>query len=151
LELLANRPVAEVTGDSAAAPPPADIPILVGTEAVLHRVAGAAAVAFLDFDQELLAPRYRAAEAALGLLARAARLVGGRSTGGGRRRRCGRARPGPLAAPGPGPRRALQRPGRRPPPPRPAPGGSGSPPRLTFDQGFRPPTGGTCGPYAFPT
>jgi primosomal protein N' (replication factor Y) len=78
LELLANRPVAEVTADTAAGPPPAGVPILVGTEAVLHRVAGAGAVAFLDFDQELLAPRYRAADAALGMLARAARLVGGR-------------------------------------------------------------------------
>ena len=38
-------------------------------------------VAFLDFDQELLAPRYRAAEEALGLLVRAARLVGGPARG----------------------------------------------------------------------
>jgi primosomal protein N' (replication factor Y) len=82
LELLANRPVAEITADSAAGPPPADVPILVGTEAVLHRAVGAAAVAFLDFDQELLAPRYRAAEAALSMLARAARLIGGRTDGG---------------------------------------------------------------------
>jgi primosomal protein N' (replication factor Y) len=52
--------------------------VLVGTEAVLHRVARADAVAFLEFDQELLAPRYRAAEEALALLARASRLVGGR-------------------------------------------------------------------------
>ena len=78
LELLANQPVAEVTADSAAGPPPVGAAVLVGTEAVLHRVAGARAVAFLDFDQELLAPRYRAAEAALALLARAARVVGGR-------------------------------------------------------------------------
>jgi primosomal protein N' (replication factor Y) (superfamily II helicase) len=82
LELLANRPVAEVTGDSADGLPSADVAILVGTEAVLHRVPAAHAVAFLDFDQELLAPRYRAAEAALGLLARAARVVGGRGAGG---------------------------------------------------------------------
>ncbi len=82
LELLANQPVAEVSADTAAGPPPAGVPILVGTEAVLHRVAGARAVAFLDFDQELLAPRYRAAEAALGMLARAARLIGGRNGGG---------------------------------------------------------------------
>jgi primosomal protein N' (replication factor Y) len=39
-------------------------------------------VAFLDLDQELLAPRYRAAEQALALLARAARLVGGKHGGG---------------------------------------------------------------------
>jgi primosomal protein N' (replication factor Y) len=55
---------------------------VVGTEAVLHRVARADVVAFLDFDQELLAPRYRAGEEALALLARAARLVGGRRDGG---------------------------------------------------------------------
>ena len=82
LELLANQPVAEVSADTAAGPPPAGVPILVGTEAVLHRVAGARSVAFLDFDQELLAPRYRAAEAALGMLARAARLMGGRHHSG---------------------------------------------------------------------
>ena len=81
LELLANQPVAEVSADTAAGPPPAGVGILVGTEAVLHRLAGARSVAFLDFDQELLAPRYRAAEAALGMLARAARLMGGRTGG----------------------------------------------------------------------
>jgi len=82
LELLANRPVVEVSADTAAGPPAADVPILVGTEAVLHRAAGAWAVAFLDFDQELLAPRYRAGEAALAMLARAARMTGGRTRGG---------------------------------------------------------------------
>jgi primosomal protein N' (replication factor Y) (superfamily II helicase) len=82
LELLANQPVAEVSADTAAGPPPAGAGILVGTEAVLHRVAGARSVAFLDFDQELLAPRYRAAEAALAMLARAARLTGGRHHSG---------------------------------------------------------------------
>ena len=35
-------------------------PLLIGTEAVLHRVGSASLVVFLDFDQELLAPRYRA-------------------------------------------------------------------------------------------
>ena len=45
-------------------------PVVVGTEAVLHRVPRADAVAFLDFDSELLAPRFRAAEEALALLAR---------------------------------------------------------------------------------
>lgn len=80
LELLAGRRVVEVTADTGWVGDGA--PILVGTEAVLHRVAGARAVAFLDFDQELLAPRYRAAEAAFALLARAARIVGGRGTGG---------------------------------------------------------------------
>lgn len=58
--------------------------LIVGTEAVLHarqraRSARVAMVAFLDFDQELLAARYRAAEQALGLVVMASRLVGGRS------------------------------------------------------------------------
>ena len=53
-------------------------PVLVGTEAVLHRVASASLVVFLDFDYELLAPRYRSAEQALALLALASRVVGGR-------------------------------------------------------------------------
>jgi primosomal protein N' (replication factor Y) len=77
LELLAGQPVAEVTGESDAAPPPWPA-VVVGTEAVLHRVAGARTAVFLDFDQELLAPRYRAGEQALTLLARAGRMVGGR-------------------------------------------------------------------------
>lgn len=77
LELLAGRTVAEVTGDTAVGPlPPA--PVLVGTSAVLHRAARARVVAFLDFDQELLAARYRAGEEALALLARAGRVVDGR-------------------------------------------------------------------------
>jgi primosomal protein N' (replication factor Y) len=53
--------------------------VVLGTEAVLHGPPGdSVAVVFLEFDQELTAPRYRAAEEALGLLARAARRVGGR-------------------------------------------------------------------------
>jgi primosomal protein N' (replication factor Y) (superfamily II helicase) len=51
---------------------------------VLHLVGGADTVALLDFDQELLAPRYRAAEQALALVVRAARLLGGRRGRGGR-------------------------------------------------------------------
>jgi primosomal protein N' (replication factor Y) len=57
-------------------------PVVVGTEAVLHRVRRAGGVAFLDIDQHLLAPRYAAAEETLALLVRAGRLVGGRGTGG---------------------------------------------------------------------
>ena len=81
LEALTGRPVGEVSAGSGALPA---AQVLIGTEAVLYREAelqragGAAAVAFLDFDQELLAPRFRAGEEALALLARAARLVGGR-------------------------------------------------------------------------
>jgi primosomal protein N' (replication factor Y) len=82
LEVLAGEPVAEVTaarddgGDPGAR-------IVVGTEAVLQRSVRADAVAFLDLDQELLAPRYRAAEQAFALVARAARVVGasGRTSG----------------------------------------------------------------------
>ena len=81
LEALAGRPVAEVSAGDQQAPVEADV--LVGTEALLHHLAATDAVVFLDFDQELLAPRFRAAEQALALLARAARLVGGR-TGDGR-------------------------------------------------------------------
>ena len=78
---LIGEPVGEVTAVSGAA----DVPtsrVVVGTEATLHQIDRADAVAFLDFDQELLAPRYRAAEQALGLLARAARLLGGKGGGG---------------------------------------------------------------------
>jgi primosomal protein N' (replication factor Y) (superfamily II helicase) len=74
LETLVGEPVAEVTA-AAEGPPPVDARVLIGTEALLHRVPRAGSVAFLDFDQELLALRYRAAEQALGLLARAARIV----------------------------------------------------------------------------
>jgi primosomal protein N' (replication factor Y) len=55
--------------------------VLIGTEAVLHRVRRAAAVSFLDIDLHLLAPRLSATEDALSLLVRAGRLVGSRGTG----------------------------------------------------------------------
>jgi primosomal protein N' (replication factor Y) len=81
--LLPRVAVAEVDAATAALP---SAPVLVGTEAVLHRAIAAAAgvelVAFLEFDQELLATRYRAAEQALWLLVRAARIVGGRRGAG---------------------------------------------------------------------
>jgi primosomal protein N' (replication factor Y) len=79
LERLAGVPVGEVTADSDAVP---DTPVLVGTEAVLRRVDQADAVAFLDLDAELLMPHYRAAEQAMALVARAARIVGGKAGGG---------------------------------------------------------------------
>ena len=72
LEALAGRPAATVTAESQALPA---VPILVGTEAVLHRVRRAGAVVFLDFDAEMLAPRYRAGEQTMALLARAARIA----------------------------------------------------------------------------
>lgn len=77
---IARRPVTEV--DSSTENLPADADLYVGTEAVFHRLDGADLVAFLDFDQEILAPRYRAAEEAMSLLAQAARLVGRRENGG---------------------------------------------------------------------
>lgn len=77
LEALAKTPVVEVTGATRDLRLD-DARVYVGTEAVLHQVDSADVVAFLDFDQELLAPRYRAAEEAFALLVRAGRLVGGR-------------------------------------------------------------------------
>jgi len=56
--------------------------IVIGTEAVLHRPEirrrRPALVAFLDFDQELLAPRYRAVVQAQWLATRGAQLLAGR-------------------------------------------------------------------------
>ena len=74
LEALLRCEVVEVSGPEVNRVPTA--PVLVGTEAVLHRVRRAALVAFLDFDQHLLAPTFTAVEAALALLVRAARMVG---------------------------------------------------------------------------
>jgi primosomal protein N' (replication factor Y) len=79
LEAAANRPVVAVTGESDAL---LDADVYVGTEAVLHRVRNIDVVVFLDFDAELLAPRYRAVEHSLALLVRAGRLVGSRDRGG---------------------------------------------------------------------
>lgn len=81
LEALAGEPVMAITGETPN-DEMSDRRLLVGTEAALHRVDHADVVAFLDFDQELFAPRYRAAEEALGLLVRASRMVGDRSGGG---------------------------------------------------------------------
>jgi len=87
LEALVGEPVGEVASTSLKGNDPdravsLQRRVVVGTEAVLHQVDRAEVVAFLDLDQELLAPRYRAAEQAFGLLARAARIVGRRSDGG---------------------------------------------------------------------
>jgi primosomal protein N' (replication factor Y) (superfamily II helicase) len=89
LEALARRPVVEISAGSESAGAdggrPSPVPtaeVFVGTEAALHRLASADVVAFLDFDQELLAPRYRAAEEALALLVLASRLLGGRQGSG---------------------------------------------------------------------
>ena len=79
IEALVGQPVAEVTASSTSPP---RTRVVVGTEATLHQVDRADVVAFLDIDQELLAPRYRAAEQAMALVARAAGLLGGKDGGG---------------------------------------------------------------------
>ncbi len=79
--LAALLPRAEVAWLDATVGDVPDVPVIVGTEATLHRV-DARLVAFLDLDQELFAPRVRAAQHAAGLIARAARVVGNRERGG---------------------------------------------------------------------
>ena len=56
--------------------------LFVGTEAALHRVRDVDTVVFLDIDQEISAPRYRAAEITLTLVVHAARLVARKKSGG---------------------------------------------------------------------
>jgi primosomal protein N' (replication factor Y) len=77
---LLQTEVDEVSGATDRAEPPA-APVLMGTEAVLHRVRRAAAVAFLDIDLHLLAPRFSATDETLALLIHASRLVGPRHVG----------------------------------------------------------------------
>ena len=80
VEALVRTPVAEATGSGYVGPPTARV--VVGTEAVLHLGRPFDVVAFLEFDQELLAPRFRAREQAMALIARAARIAGPRDAGG---------------------------------------------------------------------
>jgi primosomal protein N' (replication factor Y) len=92
-DLAALLPRVEVASVDASTTDVPDAPVLVGTEAVLHRVpAGStvALVAYLELDQELLAPRARASEQALWLVARGARLLDAASTGEGSARGGGR-------------------------------------------------------------
>jgi len=80
-DLAALLPRTEVAAVDAAVTVVPEVPVLVGTEAVLHRAIDSVdLVAYLELDQELLAPRARAAEQALWLLVRGARLLadGGR-------------------------------------------------------------------------
>ena len=79
LEAFLGEPVDEITAASEQRPQQR---VAIGTEAVLHRVDRADVVVFLDFDQELLAVRQRAAEQAMAMISQAARLVGGRGSGG---------------------------------------------------------------------
>lgn len=82
IEAAAHRDVVEVTSSNLDTFDDGRADVFVGTEAVLHRVRRPTAVVFLDFDHELLAPRYRAHEQALALLVRAARALGPRRQGG---------------------------------------------------------------------
>jgi primosomal protein N' (replication factor Y) len=79
LEAAAGRSVQEIKPTTSAIEPHTSV--FVGTEAVLHRIDRADVVVFLDIDAELLAPRFRASEQALSLVAHGARLVSGGSTG----------------------------------------------------------------------
>ena len=82
-DLAALLPRASVVAVEASTAEVPEADVLIGTEAVLHRTRRPAGlVAFLEIDQELLAPRARAAEQALWLLVRGARLLGDRADGG---------------------------------------------------------------------
>jgi primosomal protein N' (replication factor Y) (superfamily II helicase) len=81
LSALTGVAAVEVTGSSDAGVGSGS-PLVVGTEAALHRAGRADLVGFLDIDQHLLAPRFGAGEETLSLLARAAHLVGSRAGGG---------------------------------------------------------------------
>lgn len=81
LEKAANRPVAKIeAGDIVVDEASHDV--FIGTSATLHQLHRADVVVFLDFDRELLAPRFQAHEQAMALLVRASRLVGPRSRKG---------------------------------------------------------------------
>jgi primosomal protein N' (replication factor Y) len=82
----AGRKLTEVIEVSGSPKSGADIDpsamVFVGTEAVLHRVHRADTVVLLDIDAELFAPRYRATEITLSLIALAARVARRRTEGG---------------------------------------------------------------------
>lgn len=82
LAAAAGRSAVLIEGDAQPEWSSGSTDVLVGTEALLHRVAHADTVVFLDIDGELFAPRFRAGEHVLELLARAARVVGRRGDGG---------------------------------------------------------------------
>jgi primosomal protein N' (replication factor Y) len=77
--MLPGHTVADVDAATGDVP---ETDVLIGTEAVLHRGAvrrrAPSLVAYLDLDQELLAPRYRAASQALWLVTRGAQLLAAR-------------------------------------------------------------------------
>jgi primosomal protein N' (replication factor Y) len=78
IEKAAQRQVAELSAETTIAANAAS-QVYIGTEAALHRVSSADVVVFLDFDNELFAPTYRAGEQAWTLLIHAIRLLKGSS------------------------------------------------------------------------
>jgi primosomal protein N' (replication factor Y) len=78
IEKAALRQVVELSADTTIAANAAS-QVYIGTEAALHRVSSADVVVFLDFDNELFAPTYRAGEQAWTLLIHAIRLLKGSS------------------------------------------------------------------------
>ena len=118
LEALAGEPVAEVTGDRRRDAAPTTR-VVVGTEAVLHRVpARPTSVAFLDLDQELLRPAVPGRRAGAGA-AGPGRPAGRRASERGGRLLLQTRLPRPRVRPG----RAARRPG--PAARRPRPSGAG--------------------------
>lgn len=81
LEKAAHRPVMHVDASNERFDDSSHS-LFIGTNASLNRLRHIDVVAFLDFDRELLAPRFTAHEQALALVVSAARLVGPRATGG---------------------------------------------------------------------
>ncbi len=78
IEKAALRQVVELSADTTIAANAAS-QVYIGTETALHRVSSADVVVFLDFDNELFAPTYRAGEQAWTLLIHAIRLLKGSS------------------------------------------------------------------------
>ena len=78
IEKAALRQVVELSADTTIAANASSL-VYIGTEAALHRVSSADVVVFLDFDNELFAPTYRAGEQAWTLLIHAIRLLKGSS------------------------------------------------------------------------
>ena len=76
IEKAALRQVVELSAETTVAANAASL-VYIGTEAALHRVSSADVVVFLDFDNELFAPTYRAGEQAWTLLIHAIRLLKG--------------------------------------------------------------------------
>ena len=84
IALAAGRKIDDVVEISSQSKDAVDISkmLFIGTESLIHRLKDVDTVVFLDIDQELSAPRYRASEIASTLLIGAARLVSRSSSEG---------------------------------------------------------------------